>query len=86
MKKVLFLVATLAVCTTTAEAQPYERHHYHHYEGPRNGWVAPLVGGMVAGALIEGMARPAPVYVPTCWDEIMGYDAWGRPLMRRVCR
>ena len=85
MKKVLFLVAALAMCATTAQAQRYE-HHYYHHEGNRNGWVAPLVGGMVAGALIEGMTRPAPVYVPTCWDEVVGYDLYNRPMIRRVCR
>jgi hypothetical protein len=70
MKKLLavFAVAALAgaatiATATNADAQHYRRHHHHH----GGGGLAPLVGGLAAGAIIGGAiasSRPAYAYPP----------------------
>ena len=34
-------------------------HHHHH-----SGWIAPLVGGIAAGAIIGGVYNSRPNYAP----------------------
>ena len=90
-----FLIASvIALSASTAQAQ--HRHHHHHSGGGRN-WVAPLVGGVIAGGLLYGLSQPRayaapPVYVEQpryrreCWDEPV-YDMYGRWLGdRKTCR
>ena len=70
MKKFLAVLAVTvlagagAVATATdAAAQHYHHRHHHH----RGGSVAPLLGGLAAGAIIGGAiasSRPAYAYPP----------------------
>jgi hypothetical protein len=69
MKKVLiaFAVTLLAGAGTlavTSEASAQHRHRHHHHRGPG---IAPLLGGLAAGAIIGGAiasSRPAYAYPP----------------------
>ncbi|MDQ8727770.1 hypothetical protein [Bradyrhizobium sp. LHD-71] len=67
MKKVVIALAvtllagagTLAA-TSEASAQYRHRHHHHHHRGPG---IAPLIGGLAAGAIIGGaIASSRPAY------------------------
>jgi hypothetical protein len=62
MKK--FLVVLLLLVSTSAFAQ-YRHYGHHGYHGHRHGgnWVAPLIGGVIVGAVLSDAARanqPAP--------------------------
>jgi hypothetical protein len=97
MKLAIATGLMILTLSSSVLAQGYNRGHGHYHNGGGN-WVAPLVGGVIIGGIIGSMASPPPppvVYVappapqyvpPTCWDEIVGYDAWGRPVYRRYCR
>jgi hypothetical protein len=85
-------MAALAVATlaggTLASTSPAEARWGH-----RGGWIGPaVVGGLAFGALA---AATAPRYYGGpygyyggyygCPREVVGYTAWGRPIVRRVC-
>ena len=83
--------ATLMASLAPADAQVRRRVH--------GGAVAAgIAGGILAGALIAGAAgsahaRPAPVYeAPILEDEVycrrqhVGYNRFGEPVFRTVCR
>jgi hypothetical protein len=64
MKKIIAIVALLL--STSAFAQHYHGHGHgygpRHYGGGGN-WVAPLIGGVIVGAILTDAARanqPAP--------------------------
>ena len=84
-------IVTIAAATATANAQYYNRGYYH---GNNNGWVAPFVGGAIIGGIVgQALLAPPPptIYVapqpaPVCWQELVYYDAWSRPVYRTVCR
>lgn len=92
LKKIL---AVALAMTLTAGPVLAQGHHRDHRAGG-GGWVAPLVGGLIIGGIVGGAmsqpryVAPGPVYVappvPVCWDEIVGYDYWRRPVYQRVCR
>jgi hypothetical protein len=63
-------------------------------EARRGGWVGPaIVGGVALGALAAASAPRygyAYGYGPSygyydCPRRVVGYNAWGRPIFRRVC-
>lgn len=92
INKVLIAVI-LMISSTTAYGQSYTHHHHHHsYRSAPQGWVAPFVGGMIVGGVGTALITPrpyvaVPAYVPTCYDQFTGYyDAFGRPIVRRVCQ
>jgi hypothetical protein len=65
MKKFLLVLSTLLVAGT-AGAQ--WNHHHRHLEPravvvERNDWVAPLIIGGIAGAVIANARQPQPVIV-----------------------
>ncbi len=95
MRKPLVTLAIGATIAIGAGASPTPadarwRHHHHHHGFP----VAPIVGGLAAGALIgAALAAPRPYYSyayepvyfgPTCrvWRESF-WDGW-RWRVRRV--
>lgn len=96
MKKlVLGLFAVTLLAAAPANAQRYNHNDsYRGGGGGGGGWVAPLVGGLIIGGVVGSamsqpqVVDPTPVYVepPVCWNEFVGYDAWRRPVYRRVCR
>ena len=83
-KKSIIAIAILAATITTASAQHrYHRAAPHHHHGHGiNPWVAGVVGLGILGA---GVAAGSYYYNRVCWREHVGYDAWGRPVYRRIC-
>ena len=94
MKKLLLLITLLAA--TAAQAQ----WHHRHWEPrtvivQRNDWVAPLIIGGIAGAVIANHNQPQPVVVQqpvivqqpvtvcTDWKEIQTPD--GQIYRERNC-
>jgi len=83
-------MATLAVATLAggmlASTSSAEARWYRH-----GGWVGPaVVGGLALGALAATAPRPYYGYGYygggyDCPREVVGYTAWGRPIVRRVC-
>ena len=60
MKLKLAAAALALGLASAAAAGPYHRH-YHHQHRHSGHWVAPLVGGVVLGALINEAQRPVLV-------------------------
>ncbi|CAB4123171.1 hypothetical protein UFOVP29_330 [uncultured Caudovirales phage] len=90
MKKIVAVALAATFISTAAMAQGY--HRDHRGGGGGGGWVAPLVGGLILGGVVGSVmsqpryAPPMPVYVePVCYDRIVAYDAWRRPIISRVC-
>lgn len=56
------LAAALLISLVTLPACAQHRGHYghSHYHG---GWVAPLVGGLIIGGVLNEMSRPTPPVV-----------------------
>ena len=89
MRRMFVASIALLGMMTVAEAQNYHRHRYnppprqHHH---RN--VAPWVAGGLALGILGAMTYDAwgrPVQ-PRCWDEMLGYDRYGRVVWERYCR
>jgi hypothetical protein len=63
MKKIIAMVVLLLSTSAFAQYRPYGHHgHYGHRPGNGN-WVAPLIGGVIVGAILTDAARanqPAP--------------------------
>jgi fermentation-respiration switch protein FrsA (DUF1100 family) len=70
MKKILAVLAVAALAgagtvATASDVLAQHRHGHHHHH--RGGGVAPLLGGLAAGAIIGGAiasSRPAYAYPP----------------------
>lgn len=57
MKKILAIV-TLVLLSTSAFAQYRHHGHYgHRHHGSGGNWVAPLIGGVIVGAVLSDAAR-----------------------------
>lgn len=99
MKKLIAFTLTATMLTATAaQADYYGRrggyrapaynHHQHRapaYNHRGNNWVAPVIGGLLLGGALYGAHRyyqPQPV----CWDEVVGYDRYGREVWQRLCQ
>ena len=98
MKKLLLVITLL----TATAAQAQWRHEHRHWEPrtvvvERNDWVAPLIIGGIAGAVIANANQPQPVVVQreqvivqsqpqticTAWKEILMSD--GQIYRERNC-
>ena len=109
MKYLISLLIALGISTPAlADSRHHYRHSYkaqhHHRHGPvivhRDNWVAPLIGGVILGAVIadakekeketkQVIVQSAPVTVTkviVCseWKEIMTSD--GQVYKERTCR
>ena len=86
MRKLLLASVALISMTTLVEAQ--HRHRYnppprHHHN------VAPWVAGGLALGILGAMTYDAwgrPVRQSRCWDEMVGYDRYGRQIWERYCQ
>lgn len=94
--KRLFTIVLLLVATN-AFAQHYHRHNIYHHRGG-GGWVAPLIGGAIIGAVITDAARanqtqppiiiqnpPQPIYQPNTYSCLVQvYDPITRTFKNEV--
>ena len=86
MKKYLIAATLLVAFVGQANAwdnrrhnphpQQYQHRHHHHNVAP---WVAGGLALGVLGAMIYSQQ-------PACWDELVGYDRYGREVWQRICR
>jgi hypothetical protein len=90
MNKILLAsVAVLALTATTAQAD--WRHHYrqqHHHRSNGGNWAAPLIGGLLLGGIVGGLAAQSH-WGPSCPygtqpGRIAVYDEYGRFVGNRV--
>jgi hypothetical protein len=89
MRKLLLASVALIGMTVVAEAQNHHRHRYNHTprQHHRHHNVAPWVAGGLALGILGAMTYDAWGR-PTrqCWDEMIGYDRYGREVYQRYCR
>ncbi len=89
-----YVLATLLALSLTAPAvagprhHDYYRSHNHHNHKGSGKWVAPLIGGVVLGAIIaDAKAKEREVVVVKQKCEpitIIVQDQWGRTIERRT--
>ena len=78
------LIGSTVAVSALSSASPADALGWHR----GGGWVGPaIVGGLALGALA---AAPRYGYgygygYYDCPREVVGYTAWGRPIVRRVC-
>jgi hypothetical protein len=73
-------VSTVAV-TTLATTSAADARRWHR----GGGWVGPaIVGGLALGALSAPRYGYGYGYYG-CERQVVGYNAYGRPIVRRVC-
>ena len=104
MRKVIIGLAAAIVVFGACSAEAQHRRHggggHHgggHHQRSGNGWVAPLVGGLVLGGVLYGLSQPSyaappPMYVEQprhrrCWVEPV-FDRYTQQYLgeQRVCR
>jgi hypothetical protein len=75
MRKLIIAIALLA-STMPSFAQWDHRHHPHYGRG--NGFLLGLGAAAIIGSVFYFEGR-------RCWREVVAYDQWGNPIVRRVC-
>ena len=100
MRKTLTAAALAVLVCGAAQAQHrggYGGGYAPAYHGGHHGdgWVAPVIGGMIAGAVIGNMLSPPPVVYaqppvvysqPACNVVVVGYDYYRNPIYQQVCQ
>ena len=91
MKYILATVLALSLSTPALadhRHHDYYRSHNHHNHKGSGKWVAPLIGGVVLGAIIaDAKAKEREVIVVKQKCEpitIIVQDQWGRTIERRT--
>lgn len=94
MKKILMLWLALAVATPALAGPRHHdsyRHHPRHHNHNSDKWVAPLIGGVILGAIINEASKPKETVVvekvikQKCEPiTIIVQDQWGRTIERRT--
>ena len=83
MKRILIASVLLVAMVGQASAQHYQRRHYsphRQHHGNAGAWVAGAIGLGVLGAIIANESRRS-----NCYDELAGYDRYGREVWRSYC-
>jgi hypothetical protein len=86
----LLIVASLLAMSSAAMAAD-GRRMYGHNRSARGGYsnVLPWVaGGLALGALAGGAYyydRSPPRYRSECYEDMIGYDRYGREIWRKYC-
>jgi len=82
----------LALTIATSAVADQRRYHQHqqyrqqqqyqhrHHNGNAGAWIAGAVGLGILGAIIAAESQQQ------CWDEMAGYDRYGREIWRTYCR
>jgi hypothetical protein len=95
MKQIIALFLALAV-TTPAVAGGRDHHYrnYNHHNSRHHGhgdkWVAPLIGGVILGAIINEASKPKEKEVIVVKQQkcdpitIIVQDQWGNVLEKRT--
>ena len=85
MRKLLLASVALISMMNVATAQYYNHRRappprHHHNPAP---WIAGAIGlGLLGAMTYDAWGRP----VRQCWDEMIGYDRYGREVYQRYCR
>lgn len=92
MRKLLIVASLLAMSSAAIAAdgrrmyggpnRSAQGHNRQHNVLP---WVA---GGLALGALAGGAYyynQSPPSYRRECWEDLMGYDRYGREIWRKYC-
>lgn len=80
MKRTLIALITVIALTSAANADYRGRRGYQG-----RGYMAPLVGGLLLGGLGYYGYQQYQRRVQ-CWDEMVGYDRYGREVWERYCQ
>ena len=80
------LLITLFLLSATATAMADSRHYYRqppHRSHNAAPWVAGIVGLGILGAIASQQYQSPR---RSCWDEVIGYDRYGREVWQRYCQ
>ena len=90
MNKFLIAVMLLGIFTVTEASARNNRHGYYQ---PRHHYVPqhrhkPNYGAIIGGAIAAGIigAIIYDQYGRRCVNEIVGYDSFGDPVVKQICR
>ena len=80
------LALTIATSAVADQRRYDQRRYYsqhqsrHYHNGNAGAWIAGAVGLGILGAIIASESQQQ------CWDEMIGYDPYGREIWRTYCR
>ena len=68
-----FFATFLLTCNAYAQHRHYHHYHHHHHRSHSH-WIAPALGGIIAGAIIANAAsQPQPVIVVPQYSQPVEY-------------
>ena len=80
MLRALFLLVAFSVLTTPTFADEFHHRRFEHRPVPHyhNGVLLGLGAAAIIGSIFYFEGR-------RCWNELVGYDQWGREIVQRRC-